>query len=471
VAGSHPTLQPIRVAPGSRYFETFDHQPFLFVGANDAITWPGLNGLFRRRDLASVERYLHGLADDGVTILRLMIEYAQVDARFFERPAGRFNPAMVRLWDDLFALCEQAGLRVLLAPWDNFWMARRWHRHPYNAIHGGPAAGPWAFFSDPATIDATIRRFQFIVERWGGSGVLAAWDLFNEIDPYWGGTHAQQWEVVTRISDAIRGVEQRAWGFTRPQTVSIFGPAPTPEYEDLIFRHPDLDFATTHIYSAGTIDYPENTVAPAQTMAQWVRHALERCAPNRPYTDSEHGPIHLFNDHKRMLPEPFDDEYERHLMWAHLATGGAGSGMRWPARRPHVLTAGMRRAMLSLRSFLPALDWRHFTPYHAVDDIALSAEGWLVFACRDDRQALIWLLRGDRGAVLPNVLPRDETTTNLGLTLRGLMPGNYRIVCWNTAEGRAASEGCAAVDADRLLRIDLPPFVNDLALAIRPATS
>jgi mannan endo-1,4-beta-mannosidase len=62
--------------------------------------------------------------------------------------------------------------------------------------------------------------------------------------------------------------------------------------------------------------------------------------PARPYTDTEHGPIHAFNDHRTSLPEAFDDEYERHLMWAHLATGGAGSGMRWPARRPHLLSAG-----------------------------------------------------------------------------------------------------------------------------------
>src|SRR4028118_841987 len=115
-----PTLAPIRVAPGGRYFETFDGEPFLFIGSNDAIAWPGLAGLYRRRDLDGVDAYLGGLAQSGVTILRLMLEYAHREGRYFERPAGRFNPAMIRLWDDLFARCEQHGLRVLLAPWDNF---------------------------------------------------------------------------------------------------------------------------------------------------------------------------------------------------------------------------------------------------------------------------------------------------------------------------------------------------------------
>lgn len=176
-------LSPIRVAPGGRYFETSDNEPFLFIGANDSITWPGLAGLFRRRDPAAVDAYLDRLAANGATVLRLMLEYAHSDGRYFERPVGRFNPLMVRLWDDLFARCEAHGLRVLLAPWDNFWMARRWHRHPYNRANGGPADGPASFFTDEATIQATERRLEFVARRWGGSGALAAWDLFNEIHP------------------------------------------------------------------------------------------------------------------------------------------------------------------------------------------------------------------------------------------------------------------------------------------------
>ena len=118
-------LLPIRIAPGGRYFETTDGKPFLFIGANDAVTWPGLAGLYRRRDMAGVDAYLADLAAKGVTILRLMLEYAHTDGWYFERPAGRFNPVMVRLWDALLALCERHGLRVLLTPWDTFWMARR----------------------------------------------------------------------------------------------------------------------------------------------------------------------------------------------------------------------------------------------------------------------------------------------------------------------------------------------------------
>nr|CAA9294390.1 hypothetical protein AVDCRST_MAG63-4887 [uncultured Armatimonadetes bacterium] len=460
------TLAPIRVAPGGRYFETFDNQPFLFIGANDAVPWPGLEGLYRRRDLDGVDAYLHGLADSGVTVLRLMLEYAHREGRYFERPAGRFNPAMVRLWDDLFARCEQHGLRVLLAPWDNFWMSRRWNRHPYNRENGGPAVSSHSFFTDDAVIDATINRLRFVVERWGGSGVLAAWDLFNEIHPYWGGTPAQQGDVIARISDAIRAAEETAWGFSRPQTVSVFGPDPGPDYEDLIFRHPGLDFATTHIYQ-GAIDYPGDTVSPALEMANWVRFALARTPPGRPFTDSEHGPIHLFNDHRKTLPEDFDDEYERHLMWAHLATGGAGSGMRWPARHPHVLTPGMLQALRGLSAFTRLIDWRHFTPRDASADVCVGgAPHVYAFGCHDGRQAVLWLLR-DRPAGHAGPLPARSPLHDVPLSLRGLVPGTYHVDLWNTIEARAGGCVGAEVAEDGTLRIVLPMLGNDLALAVR----
>lgn len=457
-----PSLSPIRVASGGRYFETFDGAPFLFLGPNDAISWPGLTGLYRRRDLAAADAYLENMAASGVSVLRLMLEYAHRDGWYFERPFGTFNPILVRLWDDLFAGCARHGIRVLLTPWDTFWMSRRWRRHPYNSVNGGPARSPADFFTHEPVIEATLNRLRFVIERWGGDGTLAAWDLFNEIHPHWGGTAAQQSAVIARVSDGVREIEQRTWGFSRPQTVSIFGPDPSEDYETLILRHPSLDFATTHIYQ-GAIDYPRDTVEPALTMAAWVRHALDRLAPGRPFTDTEHGPIHLFNDHKRMLEEPFDDEYERHLMWAHLASGGAGGGMRWPARHPHLLTPGMRGALSSLAGFARLMDWRPFAPRDARQEVTVGAEGVCVFGCRDDRQAVLWLLRDTRGGT--------GVWEGFGeVKLRGLLPGAYEVTPWQTAAGVAEATQTVSVASSEGLRLRLPFGSADLALAIRSAS-
>ncbi len=301
-----------------------------------------------------------------------------------------------------------------------------------------------------------------MVECWGGDRTLAAWDLFNEIHPYWGGTPAQQSAVIARVSNAVRGMEERAWGFSRPQTLSIFGPEPSEEYETLILRHPSLDFATTHIYQ-GAIDYPRDTIEPALTMGGWVRHALERVTPGRPFTDTEHGPIHLFNDHKKMLPEPLDDEYERHLMWAHLASGGAGGGMRWSARHPHLLTPGTLQAVSSLAGFARLMDWRRFAPRDAASDVTTEAKGVCVFGCRDDRQAVLWLLRDTRG--------HAKMSPGFGeVRLHGLLPGAYEVTPWQTAAGTAEATQIITVAPSGEMRVRLPVVATDLALAIRPAS-
>ncbi len=459
------TLSPLRVAPGGRYFQTCEGEPFLFIGANDALTWPGIAPLYRRRDVAAVEAYLRSFAEKGVTMVRLMLEYAHGEARYFEKPIGRFVPAMVRLWDDLFDLCERVGLRVLLAPWDNFWMSRRWHRHPYNAQNGGPAASPAAFFSDEATIEATIRRFEFVTERYAHRAVLAAWDLFNEIHPYWGGSPSEQGEVLARQSAAIRAAELRVQNWTRLQTVSMFGPKPENGYEALIFRHPSLDFCTTHIYYGGAIDLPRETIGGAVAMAKWTRYGLQNTPPGRPFTDSEHGPIHLFNDHKRWHDEAFDAEYERHLMWAHLASGGAGSGMRWPARHPHVLTEATQAEFASLARFCGEIGWLSFAPRDWRGNLAVSGpqgRQFHRFAVGDGRQLLVFLLRraprGHRGP-LPPLAPLEDVE----MTVRGLEAGNWRVTFFDPRLGQVVERREVAIQTR--LNLALPPWEQSLAIA------
>ena len=468
---SERVLSPIRVAPSGRYFETFEEQPFLFIGFNDAISWLTLQGLYRRKDVASVEAYLQHLVANGVNTLRLMLDYAHFDTHLLENPVGVFNPHIVALWDDLLARCREYGLRVLLTPWDTFWLSRRWHKQPYCVENGGPAHTPQDVLTSEAMIQATIRRLHFVIERWGQDGAIAALDLHNEIHPHWGGTPQQQAATIARISEAVREKELSLYGFTRPQTVSVFGPDPGEGYDELIFRHPSLDFATTHIYSKGGIDKPRNTVTAAVAMAQWTRYGRERTLPTRPFTDSEHGPIHLFNDFKKTLPEAFDDEYERHMTWTHLACGGAGSGMRWPARHPHRLTEGMLKSLRSMASFTRLIAWRHFAPRDVAGDIQMQAKNTLAFGISDGLQAVVYLLRGKPTRNSPGLLKTCEATEPFPIALRNMTPGPYSIILWNTREGCAEGQLTATATENGVLQWTLPCMGNDLALAIRPRLS
>ena len=430
-------LSWIAVAPDAPYFLDETGRPWTPIGHNDSISWINLQGLFRRRDLPGVEAHLRSLVDHGVTVLRLMIEYAQVRHRYLERPAGVFVPAMVQLWDDLVAICERVGMRLLLTPVDTFWMWMHWRHHPWNVAHGGPLKRMHEVLLCPATRDVIKARLTFMVERWGGSGAIFAWDLWNEIHPAQADWSVDCFpEFIADLSHHVRTLEQRLHGRAHPQTVSLFGPElDRPEFDIAtpIFRHPDLDFATIHIYRTGALDDPKTTVAPAVAMGKVVRDCLAECPPGRPFLDTEHGPIHSFKDKKKTLPAPFDDQYFRHTAWAHLASGAAGGGMRWPNRRPHVLTPGMHEAQRSMAAFEPLIDWRKFRRRNL--NVEVTAKGFHTFACGDEAQAIVWLLRR-RGLTTDGRLPADLAPVPVEVTVPGLVDGAYRVTAFDTVAGR-----------------------------------
>jgi mannan endo-1,4-beta-mannosidase len=456
----------IEVAKGAPYFITEEGVDWTPIGQNDAITWPDLAGGFRRRNLASVEAYLSMLAHHGVTCLRLMLEYCHREHRYLERPAGHFQPNMIRLWDDLFTLCEKYHLRILLTPFDTFWMWRRWSKHPYRQGNGGPCAERSRWLLCAETRAAIKQRFAFATERWGGSGALFAWDLWNELHPAHAEDSAEALaEFVDDISDFLRKTELRLHGRAHPQTVSVFGFENDPRITACAFRHPTLDFASIHFYERNTIDHPKNTVEPAISAGRLTRQSIAEIEDNRPFFDSEHGPIHTFNDRRTTLPEPFDDEYFRHIQWAHFASGGAGGGMRWPNRHPHSLTPGMRSAQRALAGFLSLIDWQQFQRRNWNEEIKLSDPAFVAFGCGDEAQAVIWLLRQDTLGK-EGMLQTDVEARCPSLQIPAPGAGHYRVTAWDTRSGHSLGTFELSHSGENVLSFTTPPITTDLALAI-----
>ncbi len=455
----------VRVAGHAPYFETEDGASWTPIGANDSIDWPDLTLLFRRRDPAAVEAHLVRLREHGVTCIRLMLEYAHRRHRYFENPIGVFVPNMVRLWDDLFALCERVGMRILLTPMDTFFQWINWKRHPFNRKNGGPCAARSRLMVDPATRVAIRNRIEFVTRRWGGSGALFAWDIWNEMHPAQGDNRRDAFDdYIGDIGPWLRDLEMRLYGRAHPQTASVFGPELgwKPWLNEPIFRHPALDFANTHLYEEGTIDDPRDTVAAAASAGRLIAEAIAEAVPGRPVFDSEHGPIHRFKDKHRNLPEAFDDEYFRHIQWAHLATGGAGGGMRWPNRKPHVLTPGMRIEQSRLAEFLPEIDWGRFDRRCLTG--TLKAHGCAAFGCASGTQAIVYLLRADRLATDGRVR-EDADAVAPSVAVPGLAPGRYRVRAFGTRGQGRVGEAEVAHDGGDFAAVP-PPFVTDVVLAI-----
>ena len=458
----------IGTRPGLPYFITDTGESWTPIGQNDAIGWPELAGLFRRRDLAGVEGHLRWLKDHGVTCLRLMLEYCQGEHRYIERPEGSFAPNMVRLWDDLFTLLEKVGLHVLLTPYDTFFMWIRWRHHPYNRRNGGKSRGRSHLLTCADTRAAIKARLAFASDRWGGSPALFAWDIWNEIHPAHGGDDPATFApFIDDVGGWLRAFEIERHGRAHLQTVSVFGPEliAHPAIVDPIFRHRALDFANTHLYEKGTIDDPRDTVAPALAVGRLIRAAVIEAADLRPVFDSEHGPIHRFKDRKHTLPEPFDDEYFRHIQWAHLASGGAGGGMRWPNRHPHVLTAGMRQAQQALARALPLVDWTRFHRRNLNEEVGISEAGVAACACGDSAQAIVWLLRTD-ACGRDGTIAKGAPPLAVRVTVPGVAAGRYDVVEVDSRSGAVLRRRTA--EAGETLVLEDVRVTGDLALFVRP---
>lgn len=447
----------IRTAAAAPYFLTEDNEAWTPIGHNSAVSWPDLGGLFGRRGTAEAAAHLDMLRAHGVTCLRMMLEYCHREHRYLEQPVGTFKPRMVQYWDDLAGLCEERGIRLLLTPFDTFWMWRRWGRHPYNARNGGPCADRRRMLLCRGTREAIKNRLAFATERWGGSGAVFAWDLWNEIHPSYAEDSAECFaDFVDDVGGFLRAHEERTHGRAHLQTLSVFTPHMSMDdrIADTVFRHPHLDFATTHFYEEGTIDDPRDTVAPAISAAKLTRTAIAECPPLRPFFDSEHGPIHTYKDRHLTLPEPFDDEYFRNIQWAHFASGAAGGSMRWPNRRPHVLTPGMHRAQLGLSRFLPLIEWRNFQRR------PLRFESEHIIGCGDERQAVVWIVH-------PNAVGRNGTVDRrvagrVRLGVPGLGEGEYRLTLWDMVEGEATRE--LRIAHDEKIEVAVK---GDIAVAVR----
>ena len=427
----------IRVCENAPYFEDEENIIWTPIGQNDALTWPDLKGLFLRKNVEEVEGHFAFLHRHGVNCIRIMLEYCQTENRYLEKPVGSFQKNMVQFWDDFFSLCEKYKIRVLLTPYDTFWMARRWGHHPYNAKNGGPSKSKWQWLSSPDTIQAVKNRFTFAIERWGGSGVIFGWDLWNEIHPKHAGKSIEVLSVfVDAISAHIRSVEMELYGKTHLQTVSVFAPDLfLPGMMPLAFSHPKLDFATTHFYEKGTINSPRTTVSPALTTGNMVRHALSHVPENRPFFDSENGPIDYFKRHRQSMAEAFDDGYFLHMQWAHFASGAAGGGMRWPYRHPHVLTHGMRRAQLNLAMFAELVDWQKFDRKNLNEEIEISYSDIHVFGCGNSSQVILWLLKSSSKKSTNRTIRVCEKDPYI-VSIPGLKNGVYHVLFWDTLTGK-----------------------------------
>jgi mannan endo-1,4-beta-mannosidase len=140
--------------------------------------------------------------------------------------------------------------------------------------------------------------------------------------------------------------------------------------------------------------------------------------------------------------------------------------MRWPNRKVHKLTPGMRRAQQAVTGFLGLIDWPRFRRRNLNDEIQLGTLGLTVCGCGDESQAVAWLLRTD--ALAPDGRVRTDVAPLVTrVAVPGLRPGRYSVVAWDTRAGAEHSRREVAITGDGGLMVENVSVTTDLALAIR----
>jgi hypothetical protein len=441
----------ISVAPEGRYFVDEAGQGFIVIGENDAVSWPGLVTLVDRSSALSTERYIMDLREHGVTVSRIMLGYAEQPFSYLENPVGSFSPSIVQFWDDFFPMAEEHGLYLLLTPYDTFWQARNWARYPYSASMGGPCEEMHDWLTDRACIDAQKNRWRFVIDRWGDSPSIFAWDIMNEIDIWWEASPEEVKAYVDEMAAFIREYEMERWGKAHMLTVSSAAANPTGKLGEIIYQHPLLDFANTHQYLGPAVNDPGgDTISAAPAVAQSTAQSLAAITDSRPYFDSESGPIDGW-----IADFDVDAEYHHNMAWAHLMAGGAGVGMRWPYSFPHWIMPKLRDNLLGVARFASTVDWSHFSPRNINQEIAVDQPYIIRVGCAQSSQALIWLLVDSRQDNPP-------TLAEARITLDGVLTdGSYTVEFWETYGGELLDQMEVEV-SDGVFSVLVPESTADL---------
>lgn len=374
----------IQVMPKGRFFQHVDGTPFTPIGYNHNPDWePFVTANPRREDYDPVisDQYMQHLHESGVNVVRLMIETPP--SGNLEDPIGTFSPEHVRWIDNIFLSARKHRIKLIITPWDTFWMNLRWETTPYNPALGGLVKNRIDFITDTEVRKQEKRRLQYMIDRWGNTGDVFAWELLNEADNWWGASAAQLDEWTHDMAQFVRSYEHSKWGRNHLVNVSFMESMPKGDLGRLAYDSPDLDYASTHLY-IGVSRAPKDRFGPALTEVEGVNYSLGKLIDTRPYIDTENGPI------DRWIEDAcFDDDVFLGMIWAHMASGAAGSGFRWPYRHPHHLTEGMLSHLKHLSVFAETVPWHELSGKFA--SVSISSTGGSANACfGTEHAAILW---------------------------------------------------------------------------------
>ena len=408
-------------------------------------------------------------------------------------------PATVKFWDDFidYIESETANLYLMLSPWDTYYDFKYdrneydphycWNNCIYNSANGGPATNRLAWFTNTACQEDQRQRFEFMIDRWGNSPRIFAWELLNEMDldeTYWPNSNPQTvYNWIGLILDPVKIYESDLYGRNHlwtistsscnPQVSDICNPNYT-QYGDIVYNDSRFNFSTTHFYYCGASPYriadPKSNngsidvIEPALEVEEAIKYGLSKMCSPKPFFDSESGPIALtsvgqfIDEYCANLPgcdnysSCCDKKYFHNMIWAHFSSGGKGSGIRWKHR--NWWTEEMYDDWHCLSRISLQIDWNNFASENYDPFITCSDSQMHVMSSSDGQQGIIWLLS-----------EQQETPVDAVVNCSQFQNENHFVYWFDDETGEKLG---SSIQNGSSFTITSPEFTNHVVAIVRP---
>ena len=451
----------VRVHPFNPRYFAFDDGSFFFpIGLNIG-WWSGAGD-----GLTDYKKWRAPFAANGGNTVRVWMAEWSFGIEWNDTPLGDYTNRLRRAWllDQIFAMAKERDVYVLLVLLNcadyNDWQTNGWNGNPYNAARGGPLESPELFVTDPTARALLQRRLNYIVNRWGYSPRLLAWEWWNEVNlaPFTDETLIPWLKEMTAY---LRGLDVNQHLLTNSYAIRDLSP---------IWSLPELDIIQKHEY-AHQVDSTDRDLA-GRAAADLTR--LASSAPAKPILIGEFGygtectgfdvdktGIHLHNG-----------------IWATTFVGYAGSGMYWfwdcyvePYRAWHHFRG--------LDRFLADVDLTRYQPFSPLEIAGPGGEpGQAVGLGLRGDDLLIWLrsngytVQASEAAWQEAGSPRDfaynpPLIEGQLLVLRDVGDGEYT-VHWYDPQSGAWRDPVEATAQGDSLTIPIPDLRRGLAAEIVP---
>lgn len=259
--------------PDSYYFWKYDSgKAFRAIGENVAWDTRSYNS-----QMYPYEYMLPTLSGRGCNFVRIWLCEWNIPLEW--STIGRYTESASERLDEVFALAEQNGIKLLLtlntysefkSVKDVWGTGDDWVRNPYNTANGGPCATAASFFTNSAAKSLYKKKLRYFIARWGYHTNLGVVEFFNEIDHTYNDGDAQvpaadivSWH--TEMANYLKSIDP----FEHLVSTSC-------SWQEIsgLWNVSNLDFTQTHPYGStdnaySTITYYSNKYSKPYVMEEF----------------------------------------------------------------------------------------------------------------------------------------------------------------------------------------------------------